>query len=144
MSNPNKDKGKCFEREVCAVFHEVYNLSFQRVPNSGSFTGGFNAKRLVGMSDSQQLINRGDIIPPDELYKLAVECKSRKEFAFHLLFSQSNLLKMGIWFPFRGSLMKNTKKQMIPDISIVLEAHGVQMSRPHQWLRILRKHIRIK
>jgi hypothetical protein len=41
------------------------------------------------MSLNQQLINRGDIIPPDELNHLAIECKARKDFKFHQLFSKS-------------------------------------------------------
>lgn len=96
MSNPNKNKGKSFEREVCKVFESVYKLTFQRVPNSGAFVGQSNASRLVGMSLNQQLINRGDIIPPDELNHLAIECKARKEFAFHQLFTQSKELESWI------------------------------------------------
>lgn len=97
MSNPNKCKGKNFEREVCKVFKCVYNLSFQSVPNSGAFVGGVNVKRLAGMSLNQQLINRGDIIPPDELNHLAVECKARKEFPFHQLLTQSKELESWIY-----------------------------------------------
>lgn len=89
MSNANKNKGKAFEREVCKVFESVYKLTFQRQYASGAFVGGLNAARLVGMSLNQQLINRGDIIPPDELNHLAIECKSRKDFKFHQLFTKS-------------------------------------------------------
>lgn len=96
MANANKNKGKFFEREVCAVFKGVFNLTFQRVPASGAFVGGLNAARLIGMSLNQQLINRGDIIPPDELSHLAVECKARKAFAFHQLFSGSKELESWI------------------------------------------------
>lgn len=96
MSNANKNKGKSFEREVCAIFKGVFNLSFQRQGTSGAFVGGYNASRLVNMSLNQQLINRGDIIPPDELNHLAVECKARKDFAFHQLFNKSKELESWI------------------------------------------------
>lgn len=96
MPNANKTKGKTFERDVCKIFESVYKLTFQRQYASGAFCGGLNAKRLIGMSLNQQLINRGDIIPPDELNHLAIECKTRKDFKFHQLFSQSKELESWI------------------------------------------------
>jgi hypothetical protein len=89
MPNANKTAGNNFEREVCKILEGVFKLSFQRVPNSGAFCGRSNAKRMTKMSDSQKLINRGDIIPPDELHNLAIECKKRKAFRFNMLFSKS-------------------------------------------------------
>jgi Holliday junction resolvase len=87
MSNRNKEKGKSFERDVCDVLHSVFGLNFQRVPNSGAFIGGKNVVRMDQMSDNQIQLMRGDIIPPKELPNLVIECKARKDFPFHLLFS---------------------------------------------------------
>lgn len=92
MTNRNKDKGKSFERMVCVMFSEATGLSFQRVPSSGAFIGGSNFHRIKALSDSQVLIHRGDIIPPDELPNLVIECKARKDFPFHRLLNSSKEL----------------------------------------------------
>lgn len=75
MANPQKDKGKRFEREVAQYFTETFNKPFQRVPNSGAFTGGKNQNRLKALSNTQIKLHRGDIIAPDE-YNIVIECKN--------------------------------------------------------------------
>jgi len=92
MANKNKNKGKAGEREVAAIFSDVYKLSFTRVPNSGAFIGKSNAFRIDSLSNNQIQLLRGDIIPPDELPNLIIECKVRKAFSFHQLFSNSKEL----------------------------------------------------
>jgi len=86
MANRNKAKGKSFEREIADVFEEAYGLTFQRVPNSGAFLGGANAFRLDKLSTNQVQMFKGDIIPPDEIPWLTIECKSRKTFPYQQLF----------------------------------------------------------
>lgn len=97
MGNGNKDKGKRVEREVCELLGGVFGLSFTRVPNSGAFTGGRNFNRVKTLSQGQNLLYRGDIIPPDELRNLVVEVKSRQEFAFHQLVSDCGCSELEKW-----------------------------------------------
>lgn len=66
---------------------DVFGLSFTRTPNSGAYVGGLNAFRMKQLSESQILLTEGDIIVPDELHKLKLECKSYKQLAFHQLFT---------------------------------------------------------
>ena len=92
MPSKSKTKGNTFEREVAAHLSEVFGYNFERVPNSGAFVGGKNNVRYDKLSKSQQLIYEGDILVPDELYHLKIECKNYKDFAFHQLFTGNNTL----------------------------------------------------
>lgn len=92
MANRQKAKGKSFEREVAKHLSGVFNLNFERVPNSGAFTGGQNSFRDTKLDEEQSRIFDGDILSPIELTNTEFECKSRKEFAFHLLFSENKEL----------------------------------------------------
>lgn len=85
--NRNKEKGKAFERAVANHLTEVFGLSFTRTPNSGAYVGGLNAYRMNRLSDSQILLTEGDIIVPDELHNMKIECKSYKQLAFHQMFT---------------------------------------------------------
>ena len=93
MANRNKEKGKSFERDVCETFKSVFNLNFQRIPNSGAFIGGSNSGRMENMSPNQIQLSMGDIICPKELSNLVIECKTRKDFSFNLLFDRSRELE---------------------------------------------------
>ena len=55
-------------------------------------TGGMNADILSRLSDSQKLLLEGDLIPPDELYNMKIECKTRKTFSFAKLYSENKEL----------------------------------------------------
>lgn len=90
--NRNKEKGKAFERAVANHLTDVFNLSFTRTPNSGAYVGGLNAFRMKSLSDSQILLTEGDIIVPDELHQLKIECKSYKSLSFHQLFTKCKQL----------------------------------------------------
>ena len=85
--NKNKNKGKAFERVIAKHLTEVFDLSFTRTPNSGAYVGGMNMFRMKQLSDSQILLSEGDIIVPDELYNMKIECKAYASFTFHQLFS---------------------------------------------------------
>lgn len=95
MPSPQKAKGNNFERDVAKHLSEVFGYNFTRVPTSGAMTGGMNAEILSRLSGSQKLLLEGDLIPPDELYNLKIECKSRKAFSFAKLFSENK--EMDSW-----------------------------------------------
>lgn len=81
---------KNFERDIAEIFTEAFGQKFYRVPGSGAFVGGKNKLRLETMTDGQKRLFSGDIIPPEELNGLAIECKTRKGFNFNQLFQNSN------------------------------------------------------
>lgn len=93
--NKNKNKGKAFERVIANHLTEVFNLSFTRTPNSGAYVGGMNVFRMKHLSESQILLTEGDIIVPDELHNMKIECKSYKSLSFHQLFS--NCKQLDTW-----------------------------------------------
>lgn len=92
MTSRQKSKGNAFERQVADHLSKIFNLNFERVPNSGAFTGGKNITRYNTLSNAQKLIYDGDILVPDELSNFKIECKSYKDFSFHGLFSQNKQL----------------------------------------------------
>ena len=92
MSNNAKNKGKAGERWVAAHLGNVFGLNFQRVPNSGAFTGGMNAFRKATMTQTQALLANGDIIVPDELSHLSFEVKTYKDFSFAGIFAKNKQL----------------------------------------------------
>lgn len=96
MPNPQKQKGNRLEREVAEHLTSVFDLNFCRVPNSGAFVGGKNEVRKQFLSENQILLATGDIIVPDELKHISLECKSYKEFSFHGLFTSNKLLESWI------------------------------------------------
>lgn len=92
MPSASKSKGNRGEREVADKLSEYFGLNFERVPNSGAFVGGKNAVRLSRLSKSQQLLTEGDLIVPEELYNMKIECKSYKKFSWFQLFTNSKQL----------------------------------------------------
>lgn len=92
MPSPQKAKGNAWERDVAKHLSSVFEASFTRVPTSGAMTGGMNAFVLEKLSKSQKLLLEGDIIPPDNLYKMKIECKSKKDFSFSKTLSENKLL----------------------------------------------------
>ena len=83
MASKSKTKGKTFEREVCKILKKFFNLNFERVPASGAFTGGINKNVLERLTESQILLSEGDIIVPEELTHIKIECKSYKQFSWN-------------------------------------------------------------
>ena len=90
--NASKNKGSNFEREIANDLTKVFGYSFIRNKTSGAFLGGVNASRKETLSESQILLDDGDIIPPDELSHISIECKFYKDFAFNLMLSENALL----------------------------------------------------
>lgn len=92
MPSRQKAKGNNFERHIAKHLSEVFGGNFTRVPTSGAMTGGMNAHVLDRLSDSQKLLLEGDLIPPDNLYKLKIECKNHKNFSFSKTLSENKQL----------------------------------------------------
>lgn len=82
MPSRQKAKGNNFERTIAKHLSNVFGCNFERVPTSGAMTGGLNAHVLERMSASQKLLLEGDLIPPDEMPNLKIECKSLKKISF--------------------------------------------------------------
>jgi hypothetical protein len=89
MPSKSKQKGNAWERELCAFLGSVFNSNFQRVPNSGAFTGRSNSFRKATMSANQKTIMKSDIIPPEHMTRLNIEAKNYKEIPFHQIFNGS-------------------------------------------------------
>jgi hypothetical protein len=119
MANKNKQKGVRGEAFLRDMLSKIFDLSFQRVPNSGAFTGGANYHRYEKMSKEQQLLHDGDIIVPHELAHFSIEVKNYAEFPFHLLFT-GNCSQLDTWIkqashtnkPFWLLFFKITRKNM--------------------------------
>ena len=82
MPSRQKAKGNNFERTIARHLSGVFGYNFERVPTSGAMTGGLNAHVLERLSGSQKLLLEGDLIPPDEMPNLKIECKSLKRISF--------------------------------------------------------------
>jgi hypothetical protein len=89
MPSKGKAKGNAWERELAGLLNKIFNLPFQRVPNSGAFLGGSNASRRMGLDAKQERLMTGDLIVPEELNHCSFECKFYKSFDYHLLFRQN-------------------------------------------------------
>lgn len=96
MSNRNKNKGKSYERILAKHLTDVFQLNFERVPNSGAFVGGKNITRASRLTEGQLLASSGDIIVPNELKHVDFECKFYKTFAFNSLLNNCEVLNTWI------------------------------------------------
>lgn len=92
MTSASKAKGNGFERTVAKHLSEVFDGNFARVPTSGAMTGGINADILERLSDSQKLLLEGDIIPPDHLLNMKIECKAHKNLSFSKIYTENKQL----------------------------------------------------
>jgi len=97
MPNKNKNKGKSFEREFAKHLISVFGLSFNRVPNSGSYTGGQNSFRNNQLSTEQQLSFEGDTIVPMELKNFRFECKFYNNIGWQKLFDFNGESHLNKW-----------------------------------------------
>jgi Holliday junction resolvase len=92
MPSKQKAKGNNFERTIAKHLGDVFGYNFERVPTSGAMTGGLNSHVLKRLSGSQQLLLEGDLIPPDELTNLKIECKSLKKISFSSFLTENKTL----------------------------------------------------
>lgn len=93
----SKTKGSSGEREACKILGEIFGGSFIRAPNSGAFIGGKNVFRKQTLSAAQTRTMKGDIVPPDFMSKLVLECKSYGEFRFHQLMQNGTCPQLDEW-----------------------------------------------
>ena len=56
-----------------------------------------NAARKAALSAGQTVVMKGDIVPPDHLPRLVLECKSYKEFRFHQLMQPGRMPQLDQW-----------------------------------------------
>ena len=87
MPSPQKQKGSSFEREVATFLTKTYNESFIRAPGSGAYVGGKNQSRKEVLHEGQIRSFKGDIVPGQSFPHFNAECKSYKDFPFHLVVS---------------------------------------------------------
>lgn len=85
MVSPQKAKGSSFEREVATFLSKLYNESFIRAPGSGAYVGGKNQVRKQVLHEGQIRSFKGDIVPGQSFSKFNAECKSYRDFPFHLV-----------------------------------------------------------
>jgi len=97
MPSKSKSKGSSWERDIAKILSEIYGENFQRVPNSGSYTGGKNVFRKEFLSENQLQLSKGDIIPPDSWKFFNCEAKNYKEFPFHHLLVNKDIPLMDAW-----------------------------------------------
>ena len=90
-------KGGVGEREACKMLGEIFSGSFIRSPSSGAFIGGKNVHRKATLSAAQTQSRKGDIIPPDHMAKLVLECKNYGEFRFHQLMMEGTCPQLDEW-----------------------------------------------
>jgi hypothetical protein len=91
MPSRQKVKGSNFERDIAKHLTKVFGLNFERVPTSGAMTGGVNAAKLAQMSANQQQLLEGDLIPPEELNLMKIECKTLKSLNFSSLYKSCSI-----------------------------------------------------
>lgn len=85
MPSPQKNKGSSYEREVAKFLSSLYGESFIRAPGSGAYVGGKNKARTEILHEGQIRSFKGDIVPGQSFPKFNAECKSYKDFPFHLV-----------------------------------------------------------
>lgn len=94
MPSRQKLKGKRGEAYVCDVLKENFGENFMRTPTSGAYVGGINVQRKEVMTRKQIEVTKSDIITPDSLPHLVIECKyGYPNFPFHQ-FGQDSKIKM--------------------------------------------------
>lgn len=97
MPSKSKRKGNGGELELCRVLTGIFGQSFTRVPNSGAIVGGLNAARRMKLSETQNRLYRGDVIPPDSLPRMVLESKFYADFPFHQLVQAGDVKLLDGW-----------------------------------------------
>jgi hypothetical protein len=95
--NKSGVKGGTGEREACKILGEIFEGSFIRSPSSGAFIGGKNVYRKKTLSAAQTQSRKGDVIPPDNMQKMVLECKNYAKFLFHQLLMNGTCSQLDEW-----------------------------------------------
>ena len=96
-SNKSGVKGGAGEREACKILADIFEGSFIRSPSSGAYVGGRNIYRKQTLSAAQIVGRKGDIVPPDNMTKLVIECKNYTKFLFHQLLLNGHCAQLDEW-----------------------------------------------
>jgi len=93
----SKIKGSNFERELAKTLSEIFKGSFIRSPSSGAYVGGKNAFRKNALSEGQIKNAKGDLVPPDFMNRLTIECKNYASFKFHQIMMPGYCAQLDNW-----------------------------------------------
>ena len=93
----SKDKGKAGERELAKILGEALDGNFERVPFSGAMIGGKNFIRKERMTEDQIRVSKADLIPPEHLKKLVIECKWYADFPYHSFVLNNEIKLLDSW-----------------------------------------------
>jgi Holliday junction resolvase len=88
----SKQKGNAGELQLSKVLSTALGGSFVRSNASGAFIGGKNSFRKKVLSENQIKNTKGDIVPPDDMTHLVIECKSYNLFRYHQIFQECPML----------------------------------------------------
>jgi hypothetical protein len=97
MSNPNKNKGKNWERDVAKYLTSLFGVNFMRIQNSGAFIGNSNLYRAGNMTHEQIVSVEGDINCPKILENIRIECKFYQKIAWKCLFNSDGESNLNKW-----------------------------------------------
>lgn len=96
MAKPGP-KGRAGELELCKMLGDVFESSFIRTDRSGSYIGGKNNWRKQYMSEAQIRSKKADIVPPEHLTRLILECKWYKDFPYHAFAKNDQIPLLNGW-----------------------------------------------
>lgn len=134
IGKSSKTKGKAGERFFASALSKSTKLSFLRVPNSGAFVGQRNRNRLETLSKTQQVINLGDIICPEELkYCFIFESKNYEELDFHNLINPKGSTKLLGWLDELLYDVQSAKTYMKND-KVIFGFLLVKITRKGSWI----------
>nr|DAV04702.1 MAG TPA: cytochrome C6 [Caudoviricetes sp.] len=109
MVNHAKVKGNSWERECAKLLSKCLGCHFERNKNgSGAFVGGKNSQRMKYLSTTQILSFLGDVIPPDNMTKMCVECKFYKDFPFHHFLIDKEIPLLDDWIQQQLDIVNDT------------------------------------
>lgn len=124
----SKRKGKTGEKNIVNFLKDLTNLSWVRVPNSGSFTGGKNRERAKYLTEDQLSAMLSDIFPPNELfYKFIIESKFYKNFSFAKIIKKKE---------FNKKLDRWCKELLYDCITYLMYSKSSKPIIPLLWIRI--------
>lgn len=86
----SKNKGKAGERELGKIFEQYLDGTFARSLYSGAYIGKSNSFRKEGLGETAVRAMKADLITPEHLPKMVIECKWYADLPIH------NLIREGV------------------------------------------------
>ncbi len=81
-----KRSGKSGERKIVTLLNKYSQEAFERIPNSGAFTGGSNRDKIFKYTEEMTYSMLGDIYPPVNLkWRWIIESKNYSKLSFKML-----------------------------------------------------------